>query len=106
MQKQQMDRIFGGATVAGRARKTAKSGWFFKAREMNLWCRLCSRIFPNGTYRDLDGVECCPYADCKGVVARDASGWSGVRQQHPDYPVAPWPGVQYPLHPPAQKVTG
>ena len=98
MEKKQMERTFGGPIVVGRARKSPGAGWFWSKREAHLWCRLCSRTFPNGTYRVLDGVEHCPYADCDGTVAEDASDWSGVRREHPNYPAAPWLGIQYPLN--------
>jgi hypothetical protein len=104
MLKQQMDRTFGGPTVSGRARKSAQSGWFGGARETNLCCSMCSRVFPNGRHRNVDGAECCPYADCEGLV-RDAADWSSIRREHPNYPALPWLGIQYPLHPPVQKTT-
>ncbi len=100
-----MERTFGGPIVVGRARKSANSRWFRLAREAHLWCSRCGRTFPNGTCRIVDGVARCPYADCDGVVAQDASDWSSIRREHPNYPVAPWLGIQYPLNPVPQKVT-
>jgi len=91
--------------MAGRARKSAKSTWFWRASEPHLWCSRCSRTFPNGTYRLVDGVEYCPYADCDAIVLRDASDWSSVRSEHPNYPVAPWLSIQYPLNAQPQKIT-
>ena len=105
MEKQQMERTFGGPVIVGRARKSANARWFRLAREAHLWCGLCSRTFPNGTCRMVDGVEHCPYADCNGVVAQDASDWSSIRREHPNYPVAPWLGIQYPLNVPPRKMT-
>ncbi len=106
MEKQQMERTFGGPIVIGRARKSAPSAWFWQAREAHLWCGLCSRTFPNGTYRLVDGQQLCPYADCDGVVVQDVSDWSSIRREHPNYPVAPWLGIQYPLNAPVLKNAG
>ena len=100
-----MERTFGGPIVFGRPRKSANAAWFQLGREAYLWCGLCSRTFPNGTCRIVDGVACCPYADCSGVIAEDASDWSSIRREHPNYPAAPWLSIQYPLNAPILKMT-
>jgi hypothetical protein len=94
-----MEKTFGGAIVVGRARKTAGSGWLWRGAGKHLWCGFCSRAFPNGVYRLHGSGKTCPYADCDADIARNALEWSQVRERHPNYPAAPWPGIQYPLNP-------
>lgn len=106
MSPSQMERTFGGPVIVGRARRAAAVGWFRRNREKYLWCSVCSRTFPNGTYRLVDGQQRCPYADCDADVAQDASGWSLITREHPNYPAVPWLGIQYPYKPPAPVMSG
>lgn len=96
-----MEKAYGCGIVVGRPRRSIKSGWLWHSAEKHLWCAFCSRIFHNGIYRLLDGNKTCPYADCDADIARDARAWSAIRSRHPNYPAAPWLGIQYPLHAPA-----
>ena len=98
-----MEKTFGGVIFAGRARRSAGSGWFRRSAAKHLWCRFCRRTFPNGTYRLFDGGRTCPYADCDADIAREALEWNQVRREHPNYPEVPWLGIQYPLDPEAQR---
>jgi hypothetical protein len=98
MNQAQMEKTFGGPVVVGTPRRSAKSGWLWRAAEPHLWCSYCSRTFPNGIYRRGESAHHCPYADCDGDVAQDTSEWQWIRRMHPDYPLAPWLGIRYPVN--------
>ena len=96
MNRNQMEKTFGGPVVFGRARNSSRLAWFWRSGEKHLWCAACARSFPNGVHRCVEGTKTCPYADCDGDLASGARDWSSVRQRHPNYPTVPWMSVRYP----------
>lgn len=98
MDRQQLEKTFGGPVSAGRAVRGAGVG-FWQRAPAHLWCSACQRTYPNGYHRDLAGVRACPYAGCDGTLAEQACVWPAVRAHHPHYPVHPWMDVRYPHTP-------
>jgi hypothetical protein len=60
-----------------------------------LWCLHCHRTYRRGEYRDLDGVQMCPYSDCDGNTVMDGFDWEGIRDHHKKYPQIPERGKIY-----------
>lgn len=100
MNRDQMEKTFGGPVVFGRATKSARSTWFWPASAPHLHCSSCLRSFPNGIYRQLGGFNKCPYADCDAAWPSETQDWSTVRLEHPNCPAVPWMAVQYPYKKP------
>ena len=63
----------------------------------HLWCRRCTRAFPNGTYRQVGDVRRCPYTGCGGHSVVDAMDWALVQGTNVDYPCTPQLGTKYAL---------
>jgi len=67
-------------------------------RVVFLWCLHCERTYRRGECREIDGLQMCPYEGCDGDTVFDGWAWGTVREDHPDYPAIPIPGVVYPLY--------
>ena len=64
-----------------------------------LWCLHCERTYTRGEYRNVEGLQMCPYPDCDGDTVIDAWDWEEFRDGNPDYAAIPEKGKQYPLYP-------
>jgi tRNA U38,U39,U40 pseudouridine synthase TruA len=42
-------------------------------------------------------LKICPYDGCDGDIEGDGFGWETIREHHPEYPVVPVEGIEYPL---------
>ena len=58
-------------------------------RSEYLWCLHCQRTYERGKWRDIDGLQMCPYIDCSGDAVIDAMDWATIRDAHPEYPEKP-----------------
>ena len=46
-------------------------------RSNYLWCLHCERTYEHGKWRNINGLQMCPYLDCDGDAAIDAwDNWS------------------------------
>jgi hypothetical protein len=63
-----------------------------------LWCLHCSRAYRWGEYREIAGLQMCPYEGCDGDTLMDAWTWVAVREGNPDYPERPKMGHVYELN--------
>lgn len=63
-----------------------------------LWCMHCERAYPLGSYRVVEDLQLCPYAECRGDTILDLWPWVTVREENPQYPKVPELGVLYPLY--------
>jgi hypothetical protein len=64
-----------------------------------LWCLHCERCYQAGEYREIDGLQYCPYEGCDGTTVLDGERWSGLRAKSPpEYPEVPERGTVYPLY--------
>jgi hypothetical protein len=63
-----------------------------------LWCLHCGRAYRWGEYREIDGLQMCPYEGCDGDTVVDAWRWEEVREGNPDYPKTPKLGHVYELN--------
>jgi hypothetical protein len=72
---------------------------FGKTQSGFLWCLHCERAYEEGKWRDVKGMQMCPYADCNGDAVIDAWDWQKVREANPEYPQRPEAGTVYPLYP-------
>jgi len=63
-----------------------------------LWCHHCERVYKAGEYREIDGLQLCPYEDCDGSTVLHTWTWERMREAHPDYPEVPTREKQYPLY--------
>jgi hypothetical protein len=63
-----------------------------------LWCLHCGRAYEWGEYRQIDGLQMCPYEGCDGDTVMDAWRWEDVREGNPDYPKTPKLGHVYELN--------
>jgi len=64
-----------------------------------LWCLHCERAYKSGEYRELRGLQMCPYEGCDGSTVMDGWDWKDVRRANPAYPKEPERGKEYPLYP-------
>ena len=75
-----------------------------------VWCLHCERVYQYGEYRTVPGgsirlgdgwesaeLQYCPYDGCDGSPL-DLWEWDKVREGHPDYPILPERGKEYPLY--------
>lgn len=75
-----------------------------------VWCLHCERAYRYGEYRAVLGgsvregdsfegeeLQLCPFEDCDGSPL-DLWEWDKVRSDHPDYPLVPKRGQEYPLY--------
>lgn len=62
-----------------------------------LWCLHCERVYPMGSYKVVEDLQLCPYAECRGDTILDLRTWATVREVNPHYPEVPMLGVFYPL---------
>jgi hypothetical protein len=63
-----------------------------------LWCLHCERCYQAGEYREINGLQFCPYEGCTGTTVLDGWRWSSVRENdHFEYPEIPERNVVYPL---------
>ena len=72
---------------------------FGKADGIWLWCLHCERCYKSGEYREIEGLQMCPYPDCSGDTVIDAWTWKHIMEIHSDYPKEPERGKTYPLYP-------
>jgi hypothetical protein len=63
-----------------------------------LWCMHCERCYKAGEYREIKGLQMCPYADCDGDTVLDPWTWKHIQKIHPNYPQEPERGKIYPLY--------
>jgi hypothetical protein len=63
-----------------------------------LWCLHCGRAYRWGEYREIDGLQMCPYEGCNGDTVGDGWRWEHVREGYPDYPKTPKLGHVYELN--------
>jgi len=63
-----------------------------------LWCLHCERAYKWGEYREIDGLQMCPYKGCDGDTVMDGWHWEDVCESNPDYPDVPALGKRYPLY--------
>lgn len=62
-----------------------------------LWCFHCERAYPMGSYKVVEDLQLCPYAECRGDTILDLWTWATVREVNLHYPEVPILGVFYPL---------
>jgi hypothetical protein len=70
-----------------------------KHRPKYLWCLHCERTYEQGTWREVRGLQMCPYPECGGDAVLDAWDWDSLRYHYPQYPPVPETGTRYPLYP-------
>jgi len=63
-----------------------------------LWCLHCGRAYRWGEYREMNGLQMCPYKGCDGDTVMDGWSWEEVREGNPDYPKTPKLGHVYELN--------
>jgi hypothetical protein len=63
-----------------------------------LWCLHCGRAYRWGEYREINGLQMCPYEGCDGDTVMDGWPWEEVREGNPDYPKTPKLGHVYELN--------
>ena len=63
-----------------------------------LWCLHCERCYKAGEYREIDGLQYCPYHDCDGTTVLDGWVWESILGHHPEYPKEPEREKVYPLY--------
>ena len=63
-----------------------------------LWCLHCGRAYRWGEYREINGLQMCPYEGCDGDTVMDGWRWDEVSQGKPDYPKRPKLGHVYGLN--------
>jgi hypothetical protein len=63
-----------------------------------LWCLHCERCYRAGEYREIDGLQYCPYPDCDGTTVMDGWTWGNIIRHHPEYPKEPEREKVYPLY--------
>ena len=80
--------------------KSHRDETFGTPKSTHLWCLHCERTYESGKWREEDGLQMCPYADCSGDAVIDAWEWDSVREANPQYPQKPEVGKVYPLYPP------
>ena len=44
-----------------------------------LWCLHCERCYKAGEYREIDGLQYCPYPECDGTTVLDGWVWDDVQ---------------------------
>lgn len=70
------------------------------------WCAHCHRAYIAGSSRVVGftpdalhphpaTLTLCPYLDCGVSTTRYGWRWATIRQEHPEYPATPEPGVIY-----------
>ena len=97
--QERFDAVFGGPVTVPRSGIAFRQLLFHGKSSEHLWCRVCTRAFPNGTYRQVGEMRRCPYADCNGHATVDALEWARVQITNADYPQAPILGKAYPMGP-------
>ena len=63
-----------------------------------LWCLHCERVYKAGEFRDIKGLQMCPYDDCNGDTVLDAWKWERISEIHPEYLEIPNRETIYPLY--------
>ena len=63
-----------------------------------LWCLHCGRAYRWGAYREINGLQMCPYEGCDGDTVMDGWRWEEVRRGRQDYPKTPKLGHVYDLY--------
>ena len=63
-----------------------------------LWCLHCERVYKAGEYREINGLQMCPYEGCNGDTVLDAWSWSNLKETHPNFPELPIRGKIYSLY--------
>ena len=63
-----------------------------------LWCFHCGRAYRWGEYREIGGLQMCPYMGCNGDTVMDGWRWDEVREGKPRYPKKPKLGHVYELN--------
>lgn len=97
--QQRFDAAFGGPVTAPRSGVPMRQLLFHGKSSDHLWCRVCTRAFPNGTYRQDGDMRRCPYAGCSGHSTVDAVEWAKVQLSNAGYPQVPVTGTAYPMGP-------
>jgi hypothetical protein len=97
--QERFDAVFGGPVTVPRTGIAFRQLLFHGKSSEHLWCRVCTRAFPNGTYRQVGEVRRCPYSDCNGHATVDAMEWARVQGNNADYPQVPLLGTAYPMGP-------
>jgi len=57
-----------------------------------LWCLHRGRDYRWGEYREINGLQMCPYEGCDGDTVMDGWEWGEVRDGHADYSKTPKAG--------------
>jgi len=97
MNQSQMEKTFGGPIVIDRPQIGEVRLVLAGAGKASLVQLLQPHLSQRGVPLRRQGHN-CPYAGCNADVAQDASEWKWIRRMHPDYPLAPWLGIRYPLN--------
>ena len=63
-----------------------------------LWCLHCERVYQAGEYREIDGLQMCPYDGCDGSTVLDGWTWERMREIYPEYPEIPTRDTHYQLY--------
>lgn len=63
-----------------------------------IWCLHCERCYTAGEFREVNGLQMCPYEDCNGDTVMDSWEWEEIRKNHPEYPVEPERERVYPMY--------
>ena len=64
-----------------------------------LWCLHCERAYKYGEFREIKGLQMCPYDDCDGDTVLDSWEWERITDANPEYPETPERNKEYPLYP-------
>jgi len=64
----------------------------------HLWCLHCERAYKWGQFREIDGLQYCPYDGCDGDTVMDGWRWEEIVEANPDYPDVPVLGKVYELN--------
>lgn len=75
-----------------------------------VWCLHCERCYKIGEFKTIapdktlkragitSDLQICPYEDCDGDAVFDTRLWKEIREIHPEYPIEPIKGINYPIY--------
>jgi len=63
-----------------------------------VWCLHCERCYQAGEFREVDGLQMCPYSNCDGDMVMDSWNWEEIRANHPEFPREPEREKVYPMY--------